>query len=267
MTLQTAIADYLSSLAAEGRSPRTVDAYRRDLDRLVAFLGADVDVAKVTPQRLLAFASSAAMAGADGEARHPTSNNRTRSAVRGLFGYLTTAWVLERDPAKALRVRAVDPPRPRVLAEPEEVKLRAAVTEDSSSLGERDRLMVDVLLATGIRVSSLVALNVDDVDLDAERLWIRAKGGRRMSVALPRALGERLVAGAAEGPLFRSRGRGSGRGWGRARCSCGSRTGSPRRGSARGCRRTRCATRAPRGCTGRPRSCGACRSRSGIGAW
>lgn len=127
------------------------------------------------------------------------------SAVRGLFGDLTTAWVLERDPSKALRVRAVDSPRPRVLADPEEVKLRAAMPEDPSMLSARDQLMVDVLLATGIRVSSLVGLNMDDVDLDAERLWIRAKEARRMSVALPRALGARLVAGAAKGPLFRSR--------------------------------------------------------------
>ena len=65
--------------------------------------------------------------------------------------------------------------------------------------------MIDVLLATGIRVSSLVDLHVEDVDLDAERLWIRTKGARRLRVALPRALGERLVAGVVEGPLFRSR--------------------------------------------------------------
>ena len=123
---------------------------------------------RVTSPRLLAFASSAAMAGADGETRHPTSKNRTRFAVRGLFGYLTTAWVLECLPSKVFRVRAMDPPRPRVLAEPEEVKLRPAMVEDDSALGERDRGMVDVLLATGIRVSSMVDLKVEEVDLDAD---------------------------------------------------------------------------------------------------
>ncbi len=93
MRLDSAIATYLDSLAAEGRSPRTVDAYRRDLDLLVAHLGVERAVGTITPTDLLGFAGSAAVRQLrdGGGPRHPTSVNRTRSAVRGLFDFLVRA--------------------------------------------------------------------------------------------------------------------------------------------------------------------------------
>lgn len=205
MRLDAAIADYLASLEAEGRSPRTIDCYRRDLARLVAVLGADRDVATVTPRDLLTVvADPRVRLQAGGAPRHQTTVNRTRSAVRGLFDFLVRAWVITADPAKVLRVKAAAPPRPTLLSRTEEEKLLAAIGADPSPEARRDLLMVRVLLATGIRVSSLVALDVADVDVERERLSVPYKGARRMTVRLPRELGG-LLAGAKAGPLFRGR--------------------------------------------------------------
>lgn len=206
MTLETAIAEYLDSLEGEGRSPRTLDAYRRDLKRLVAVLGAERDVGSVTPPVLLAFAREPVVTlKADGTARHLATVNRTRTAVRGLFGFLTRSWAIDRDPSRVLRVKAARPARPSVLSREDEVKLLAAMDAAGTWTSRRDSLMVRLLLATGIRLSSLVALDVGDVDLDNERLWIASKGGKRLVVRLSAELGRELLAQAGDGPLFQGR--------------------------------------------------------------
>ena len=205
MRLDQAITDYLASLAGEGRSPGTIDAYRRDLRLLTRTLGEDRDVATVTPPDLLAFAASAIVRmGIHGVIRHQGSINRTRTAVRGLFDFLVRAWAITADPAKVLRVRATAPLRATLLERSAEERLLATIAADPSPEARRDGLMVRLLIATGIRISSLVALDVADVDLENERLSVPYKGSRRMTVAIHRALAEELRTD-DPGPLFRSR--------------------------------------------------------------
>jgi len=206
MRLDEAITEYLDSLTDEGRSPRTVDAYMRDLRLLVFHLGPDADVGDVTPPQLLAFArSEAVVLRPDGEPRSRNSTNRTRSAVRGLFGFLVRLWVIRADPSRVLRIKAVKPPRPRVLSMGEEVRLLEVVAGEGTVVARRDSLMIRVLLGTGIRLSSLVAMNVED--LDSSRLWIRAKGERVLAVEVPEDLAGDLleyVQGRDIGPVWLS---------------------------------------------------------------
>lgn len=208
MRLDDAVHDYLTSLADEGRSPRTVDAYRRDLALLEAHLGPDRDVASIRPADLLAFAASPAVRELrdGGGPRHPTSVNRTRSAVRGLFDFLVRAWAIERNPALALRVKAAPAPRATLLPAEGEAALLGAIGADSSWEAARDALMVRLLLATGLRVASLVALHAADVDAEHGRVTYLAKGARRLTVALERGLALELVDFAGGGgPLFTGR--------------------------------------------------------------
>ena len=207
MRIGTAIDDYLDSLAAEGRAPGTLDAYRRDLGRLVAYLGPDFDVASTTPRHLLAFAHSPGLLlRPDGLPRHQGSINRVRTAVRGLFGFLVRSWVLGADPSQVLRVKATRPARPELLSAQDEARLLAAMEADGSWAARRDRLVLRVLLATGLRLSSLLALDLADLDVEQGRFHVQLKGGRRGVVALQPGLGRERQAWARgrPGPLFRS---------------------------------------------------------------
>ncbi|MCB9609822.1 MAG: tyrosine-type recombinase/integrase [Polyangiaceae bacterium] len=207
MTLQEAIERYIQSLIAEGRSPRTTQAYARDLRTLTAELGEEVDVATLTPSDLLGWAASErVLLKADGDKRAQVTINRARSAVRGLFGFLVRSWAIPRDPSRVLRVPSTDSAPARILAREEEERLLAVMEASKGEAASRDLLMIRLLLATGIRLGSLVALDSRDVDLANERLSVKAKGRRRLLVKLPRELGEALLAQHdAEGPLFRSR--------------------------------------------------------------
>ena len=207
MRIGTAIDDYLDSLHAEGRAPGTIDAYRRDLGRLLVYLGADFDVAATMPRHLLSFAGSEGVRLlADGRLRHQGSINRMRTAVRGLFGFLVRSWALGADPSQVLRVKATRPARPELLSAQDEARLLAAMEADGSWAARRDRLVLRVLLATGLRLSSLLALDLADLDVEQGRFHVQLKGGRRGVVALQPGLGRERQAWARgrPGPLFRS---------------------------------------------------------------
>lgn len=207
MRLNEAIPAYLDSLLAEGRSPRTVSAYRRDLAKLAGHLGGEMNVGEVTPTHLLAFASSAGVLNTDhGSPRAQAGINRIRTATRGVFAFLVRAWVITANPAKVLRIKKSEAPRMALLSRDDEERLLATIEADDSWAARRDALIVRLLLATGIRLSSLVGIDARDIDLDHGRLTVSVKGGRVQDVALEPELGAALLehTRGQPGPVFRS---------------------------------------------------------------
>jgi site-specific recombinase XerD len=142
MQLDEAISAHLASLEAEGRSARTVATYKRDLATLRAELG-DVSPRTVTPPPLLAWVSSdRVLLRVDGGPRNRSTTNRARSAVRGLFGFLTANWIIDRNPALVLRVKTTRPPPATTLSVADEVTLLTAMGEAGSWEAHRDVLIV-----------------------------------------------------------------------------------------------------------------------------
>ena len=207
MRLDEATDAYLDSLLAEGRSPRTVDAYRRDLDKLLGHLGGEMDVGEVSPRHLLAFAGSDRVLLTDRDSpRAQAGINRIRTATRGLFDFLVRAWVITANPAKVLRIKKAEAPRMALLSMGDEERLLKTIEADDSWAARRDALIVRLLLATGIRLSSLVGIDARDIDLDHGRLTVGVKGGRVQDVALEPGLGAALLehTRGQAGPVFRS---------------------------------------------------------------
>lgn len=121
--------------------------------------------------------------------------------------FLVRAWVIPQSQALVLRVKAAAPPPTTLLAPAEERALYEAIASDPSWEAYRDGLMVRLMIATGLRVSSVVALNASDLDLAYLRLTAPTKGGRRITVAVERTLLAALLglAGGREGALFTSK--------------------------------------------------------------
>lgn len=202
MKLDDAISACLASVEAEGRSGRTVAAYGREVATLRAELGA-VEVGTVRSAQLFGWASSGRVVlKVDGAPKNQSSVNRARSAVRGLFGFLTAGWIIDRDPSLVLRVKSTQPPPPSVLGQLDEAKLLQVMTQDPNWEAHRDALMLRTLLDTGIRVSGLVDLDRSDVDVERGCVVIRAKGGDRQEVRIDAALAAELVARAADDGVF-----------------------------------------------------------------
>jgi integrase/recombinase XerD len=171
------IARYLDHVAAErGLAPNTVAAYRRDLARIEREGGPPPQ--ETTRDDLLAELRTMRLDG-----RSPRSIARWLVAVRGFFRWLIAEGVLDDDPTAHLDAPRTWRTLPKVLSFPEVESLLAAPDRDSA-MGLRDAAMLEVLYATGLRVSELLGLRLADLHLDASYLRCLGKGSKERVVPL-----------------------------------------------------------------------------------
>jgi integrase/recombinase XerC len=206
MKLSTATKRFDTQLRADGKSERTRQAYLRDLGKLGRWLNRDVEITTIIPDALARF-----LANGNGGSRSPLTINRTKTALRVFFRFLNDAGYLSKNQARLIRSTPTDRRVPSYLSVDEARRLLDATTSSDSALAKRDHAMFSALLGTGIRLGSLVALNVDDVNLAEGIVTIKAKGGREETVFLTARLCKLLARyikalSAADGtPIFRSR--------------------------------------------------------------
>ena len=206
MKLSTAVTHFDTQLRADGKSERTRQAYLRDLGKLRCWFKRDVDLATIAADTLARF-----LADSNGELRSALTVNRTKTALRVFFRFLNDAGHLAENPARLIRSTPTDRRVPNYLSIDEARTLLDAIAKSDCTIAARDHAMFSLLLGTGIRLGSLVALNVDVVNLAERTVTIKAKGGREQTV-FPSARLCRLInryintQGAGDRvPLFRSR--------------------------------------------------------------
>ncbi len=182
MELDRALDAYLRHVTIErGLSEHTVGAYRRDLGGYVDWLAAHglTDTAEVTPAVVRQF--TAERASAD-PAPAATSLARLQSAVRGWHRFLEWEGIEAENPATGLRPPKTPQRLPKALTIDQVERLLAAPSAEDP-IGIRDRALLELLYATGARVSEAVGLDVDDVT-QGELLRLRGKGDKERIVPL-----------------------------------------------------------------------------------
>ena len=194
MNLQTAIKRFEAQLQADGKSPRTRECYLWDLERLALALGPGTSIQSITPHRLAQFVNSPGFACTpSGEPKKTVSVNRSKTALRSFFRFLADSDYLNRDPARLVRYARVQLPPARAMSAAEVDRLFATIRKHRSPLARRDELMFRLMIGTGIRVGSLIALNIEDLDLKSGTTRIRAKGGVEQTVYLNARLRRELA--------------------------------------------------------------------------
>jgi len=167
-------------LAAEGRSPNTISAYLRDLRCMTAVLQQrqpDLTVDRVTTAMIDEMLTSPEVTvSARGGIRSPASMHRFKAAVRSFFAWAEETRLVRENPTGSLRLRRLPRTPPSFLTEAEKRRLLKELRGRSSMLAARDRIVIELFLGTGIRLQELVDLDIEDVDLDAKHLRVRAKG-------------------------------------------------------------------------------------------
>lgn len=171
---------YLRHLEVERRvAANTLSAYRRDLTRLQVFAkGLPKAPAALTRQDLEAFIRDAMTDGLS-----PTSAARLVASVRGLFRYLRLHGDVSENPAEDLHAPRLFAALPRFLSTADVDALLAAPDVNTPG-GLRDRALIEVLYATGLRVSELVNLRLADIRLDQGYLQCLGKGNKQRIVPL-----------------------------------------------------------------------------------
>jgi integrase/recombinase XerD len=199
------VVEFLEYLAAvRNLSPRTIEAYRRDLAALEAFLKRRSDgraPSEAREQDVEAWLASERAMGLAASTRA-----RRLAAVRALYRFLRDEGGRRDDPAEGVQGPRRRRPLPRVLAADEVDRLLAA-PDGRTPRGLRDRAMLEILYACGLRVSELVSLRVGQLELRRGLVRVRGKGGRERLVPLGRKAAEALEAylEAGRGALIRGR--------------------------------------------------------------
>jgi len=205
---------FLHHLAVEkGLSPNTLEAYSRDLQGYSALLRDKGirEMGEISSEEPLAYLKGLRSRGISAR-----SQARILSSLKGFHKFLLRERAAKEDPLRRLRSPRVVPRLPSVMSM-KEVEELLRQPDARQPLGIRDRAMLELLYATGLRVSELVRLSVHDLNLEVGYLRTRGKGSKERIVPLGKSAvhalkeyltGPRLLhpSRSADSPLFVRRG-------------------------------------------------------------
>ncbi|WP_068555191.1 site-specific tyrosine recombinase XerD [Thermotalea metallivorans] len=166
--LLDAFIDYLANV--KELSQNTLDSYKRDISQYIAFLAEKKvdDIKHTNKTTIITYLLYLQKRG-----RATSTISRNLASIRSFYQFLLNEKYIDRDPTINLESPKSEKKLPSVLSL-KEVELLLAQPDDSSEKGIRDKAMLELLYATGIRVSELVALNYCDLNL--EMGYIQCKG-------------------------------------------------------------------------------------------
>ena len=175
--MQQHLDEFVDHLAAEkGYSDNTLAAYRNDLMQFMQYLIDQNLIARwgdVTRDQLVSYILHMK------ELEYASSTvARKVAAIKSFFHYLRDERVVGDDPTLSLESPKVKKHLPKAISEEDVERLLAEPAKSDAPKALRDSALLEVLYATGMRVTELVSLNVQDIDLDAGTVYCVGKGDR-----------------------------------------------------------------------------------------
>ncbi len=185
--MEKAIEEFLQHLVVErGFSQNTLDAYRNDLGQFTEFLkdrlpagGSGYDLWRQVDLDLLNDYLSDLR---DRRGYRDTTTARKIAAIKSFFTFLAQNGVIEEVPTESLGSLRVGRSLPKYLTEDEVDRLLQEADKSDSAEGQRDATILELLYATGLRVSELVSLNIQDVDFEESYIRCWGKGSKERIV-------------------------------------------------------------------------------------
>ena len=183
--MRNEIGDFLNYLTYERNvSPNTVEAYRDDLESFLKFLCNDylamardqIDLKRVDHLSIRAYLAHLAR-----RKLARSSTARHLSALRSFFKFLMREGVVEANPARTVATPKREKQLPSVM-QTHEVALLIDQADASTTLGKRDRAFLELLYASGLRISELTGIDLDDIELRARLVKVHGKGSKERIV-------------------------------------------------------------------------------------
>lgn len=178
-SLMVLLDDFCRHLQASSHSAGTISAYKRDLKRIISVLNniqADITCQEITPGHFDQVFSSTVVLNTVNGVRSAASLHRMKAAVRTFFAWTTDHGLTANNPASSVKMHRLSRKPPEFLTLSEKRRLLKELKGRNEFSDQRDRVLIEILLGTGIRLGELAALDIDDIDLDAKHLRVLAKG-------------------------------------------------------------------------------------------
>ena len=202
MDIDNAIDNFINYIASEkGLSRNTISSYSTDLKRFSDFLhGAGItDVSGITTDRILVFLKSLKTSRLSS-----SSVIRYQVTIRNFFRFMLKEGVLKKDPVHILELPKKDRKLPQVMNESEvESLLNSPSLIQDKKRQIRDRAMFEVMYATGLRVSELVGMTLNSIEMTVGFIKVKGKGSKERIVPIGDAAKEAVARYLEEGrPAF-----------------------------------------------------------------
>ncbi len=182
------IEDFMAYLKYEkNASPHTIAGYRRDLLQLAQYL----EEKKSSLDEVDNIILRGFLASRYGRGEKKSTVGRKLAAIRSFFQFCVRKHWMQLNPAKVVSTPKQEKPVPSFLTE-EEMQKFLDLPRTNKTLDLRDRAMMELLYATGIRVSELVGINLEDVNFAERLIRIRGKGKKERLVPFGRKAEETL---------------------------------------------------------------------------
>jgi integrase/recombinase XerD len=188
--VDTTVNEFLEFLSVEkGASGNTISAYRNDLAQLEEFFGAHkngnggspIAWASVNQNQVLEY-----ILNLKGHSYAEATVARKVAAVKSFFSYLQAEGKVKLNPTESLASPKVGKSLPKPLTVQEIDELLEQPARKQTPEAKRDRAMLELMYATGLRVTELVSLDIDDIQFDVEKPYVRlvGKGNRERQIPL-----------------------------------------------------------------------------------
>ena len=175
-----ALESYLQWLAVEkGRSRATLEAYRRDLTRLIEWSVERGDEATLLAEADLETYCNVLRR----EGLAESSVSRSIASLRGWYGFMSVEGLIDVDPSVRLRSGRRGRSLPKPLSEDEVTRLLDSIPR-ATPADLRDRALLELLYGTGARVSEVVGISLEDIDFDEELILVTGKGSKQRLVPM-----------------------------------------------------------------------------------
>ena len=183
------LAEFETYLRVEkGLSGNTVSAYAQDLKKLLKYSeNRELELTQLRQEDILGWIQDLLNHGLS-----PRSTGRALNAARSFFRFLMGDRIIGSDPTENLETPRAFKPLPRFLNRDEVEKLLGAPDPDTP-IGSRDRAMIEVLYASGLRVSELTKLGITQLDLNLGIVTCIGKGSKERIVPIGAVAGERAL--------------------------------------------------------------------------
>lgn len=188
-------ADFLSYISVERNlSPRTIREYEADLNIFLEFFKPyfeqELTLENLEERSIRDFLAYLKME------HHYTAKslNRKIAALRSYFKYLEDEKIIPRSPMGGIKSAKLEKHLPRVLSESEVRDLLEAPVVLNNDKGLRDKAVLEILYATGIRISELVGLNLESLDMENLTMRVRGKGSKDRLVLFNEAAAKAIEA-------------------------------------------------------------------------
>jgi len=191
MTTWDRLADqYFTYLLVEkGLSKATLEAYGRDLNRYFGYLG---DIGIHQPSEADTAHILAHLMALKNEQMEKRSRARHLVTLRGFYRFLVRENILQRDPSAPIDLPKTGLKLPDILSV-DEVRLLLRMPDTGKPTGVRNAAMLETLYAAGLRVSELIHLRIQDVNLDANFVKVRGKGSTERLIPIGIHAREKLL--------------------------------------------------------------------------